>query len=302
MQSLAFNVNIDSKINYPKLEFTAMPAISITLDTDFDLYAVSGNGSVTNPYIFEDFSFISTGYPAIYIHDTTKYFVIRNCLFDSIRRGIDLENIADSTGTIDNNTFVNIDGDAILLRYAPRIKIINNLIECDDDGISIGSSAYADIINNTFTNCGIGYNSYSSPPGVEKNYNVVNNTINGKKLAYYYNIDNLVFNTSDYGQIFLFYCDNAIIKNQYFTNIGFAIYLGLCVNFSISESTFFDTRRTSVLVARGYSSIIKDNYFESNSIGIEIHEKYFDVAKDRVQKKQLMLFDERGKYNAAGSQ
>jgi len=38
-----------------------------------------------------------------------------------------------------------------------------------------------------------------------------------------------------------------------------------------------------------------------NSIGIEIQEKYFEVAKGRVESKQLMLFDQKGNYNATGT-
>ncbi len=38
-----------------------------------------------------------------------------------------------------------------------------------------------------------------------------------------------------------------------------------------------------------------------NSIGIEINDEYFSVAKERVDKRQLVLFEERGKYASSRS-
>lgn len=38
-----------------------------------------------------------------------------------------------------------------------------------------------------------------------------------------------------------------------------------------------------------------------NSIGIEIQQNYFDVAKERVNTRQLKLFEKKGTYNATGT-
>ncbi|HSG25344.1 MAG TPA: site-specific DNA-methyltransferase [Anaerolineales bacterium] len=39
-----------------------------------------------------------------------------------------------------------------------------------------------------------------------------------------------------------------------------------------------------------------------NSIGIEIQDKYYDVARERIDSKQMILFDQKGDYDATGTE
>jgi len=117
----------DARIRFPSLTLTEHDPIIIASDSDFSIFP--GAGTPEDLYIIEGFNITTISDYSIYIHDTTKYFIIRNCYVDAVERGIYLYNIADGTATITNNTCMN-----------------------NDHGIYLYDSNSATLTNNTCTN------------------------------------------------------------------------------------------------------------------------------------------------------
>ncbi len=77
--ALANNFTI---INYPEISATSNVSIDITNNSDFSNQGWGGDGSASNPYILESQQ-ISTNSSCLSISNTTLYFIVRNCEFES---------------------------------------------------------------------------------------------------------------------------------------------------------------------------------------------------------------------------
>lgn len=136
--------------------------ISIEGDDEFTAAkgVVRGSGTQADPYIIEgwtiDLSSYGTGdsESGIYIFDTTKYFVIRNCRVEDAKRyssGISLSLV--SNGKIENCVLRN-NSDGISLSGSDNIIISGNTFENNRySGISTGSSSSDNVTisNNVIT-------------------------------------------------------------------------------------------------------------------------------------------------------
>ena len=159
-------------------QYTLFSPISINDDSDFITYGFPGNGSVVTPYLIENYSITSTIGIGIHIEDTTKHFQIKNCHIEARESGIKLENVANFTAIIENNTCegygtslppdyngciavlnsnhilinnntcFNYLGDAILVRESNYVSITNCNIYDSNYGISAVGD-YHFIFNNT---------------------------------------------------------------------------------------------------------------------------------------------------------
>jgi parallel beta-helix repeat protein len=147
---------------------------------------VKGSGISTDPYIIEgwtiDASNISnTSYvnDGIYVYDTSKYFIIRNCRVENATGygdGIGLLSVAN--GKIENCTIANSYG-GILIDGSYNITISGNTIkDCKNAGMPDGthSNNNVTISNNIITNSGEGISLHYF-----KNSYVANNTIKNNK-------------------------------------------------------------------------------------------------------------------------
>ena len=103
--------------------------IRITSDDDFYKYSFTGDGTKNNPFIIESRNIKNTENIGILIKDTTKHFIIRNnFLLSNYEYGINIENIADETATIQNNTILRQNIAAIKILNSHSVQIINNTI------------------------------------------------------------------------------------------------------------------------------------------------------------------------------
>ena len=133
--------------------YIAHNPITITNDGDFITYGFPGLGTAEDPYLIENYNITTNSEIGIYIEDTTKYFVIRNCYIDAYRRGIDIENTALGTTSIINNTcFNNLHEFGIKLYQASFATIISNTCINSRDGIQVHTSSGVIIANNTCIN------------------------------------------------------------------------------------------------------------------------------------------------------
>ena len=114
--------------------------ISITGDFGFDFYSFPGNGTKTNPYIIENLN-ITYLHKGIEIFDTTKHFIIRNCYIETGDSGIELNDNANGTATLINNTFVN-NIRAMQLFGISGLTVINNTCYGNSMGIDLWKKKY----------------------------------------------------------------------------------------------------------------------------------------------------------------
>ena len=155
--------------------------IYINSDGNFTDYGFLGSGTVEDPYIIEGYNIITNDLHGIYITDTTKYFIVRNCYIDAEEYGIYIDDVADGTITVINNTCSNNYHFGIYLYSSYYSIVANNTCINNGKGIYPDSSLYSTVANNTCNYNGRGiwlrYSGRST---------IVNNTCNNNK--YYWGI------------------------------------------------------------------------------------------------------------------
>ncbi|NHJ87049.1 MAG: hypothetical protein FK734_16420 [Asgard group archaeon] len=130
--------------------------IVVAEDKDFTKrYNFPGAGTQADPYRIENLVInVETVY-GILIYETTSHFVIRNCTVSG-NAGIYIQNVADSTCRIENNTIkVLANSYGIGIDHVIDGKIINNYIYSTVSnamiGINVFSSSYIEIKENIIT-------------------------------------------------------------------------------------------------------------------------------------------------------
>jgi parallel beta-helix repeat protein len=108
--------------NESSLEATITSTIYIHNNAELQALAIScsgspGSGSPADPWIIRDLVINTTDTLGLRIDDTTEYFEILNCTVTA-SWGIYLDNLADSTARIRNNTVINCDSYGIYLYMA----------------------------------------------------------------------------------------------------------------------------------------------------------------------------------------
>ncbi len=207
--------------------------IVIHKNSDFvNRYNFPGSGTENDPYIIENLILSTQKRYAIFIGDTTSFFVIRNCeiIFNQI--GIYLNNIKRGTAKIENNimeykqAYYYSNLQSIVVYFASDIVICNNTCSFDNEiytsgyGITIYDSRNSIIANNTCFGflIGIEVTSGSDFSTIENNLCQFNDRgiiIRSDSCVIYHNT--LKYN-SDYG-VSLYYCDyNHIYHNNFIDN------------------------------------------------------------------------------------
>lgn len=121
------------------VNYVAHDPIIVMNDDNFTDYGFSGNGTASNPFLIEnleisslDHYFIDNG---ISIEDTTKHFVVQNCLISANSRAIVVTNVTANTAQIISNSFTECRY-GIDFSYAEGIILRdNNLANCELYGI-----------------------------------------------------------------------------------------------------------------------------------------------------------------------
>lgn len=193
--------------------------ISIEGDDEFTAAngVVRGSGTQADPYIIEGWTIDSSSYgtdygedTGIYIFDTTKYFVIRNCrVEDAPEYGVGISlylvsngkiencvlrtnsygislggsyNIIISDNTIENNRHAGISNGAI---SSDNVTISNNIITGNaEEGIEFHYLTNSYILNNTIRNNGKGIRMSSSITCTVSNNIVQGNNNDGIEVSY----------------------------------------------------------------------------------------------------------------------
>ena len=254
--------DVKKSANDENIRYLLHDVIRINNDNDFANQAASegwpGNGSVDNPYIIQNYEINAQGNgSAIYIGNTTAYFVIKYCYLHSASNqytfylrgaGIMLYNV--KHGIIRNNLIKDNQGEGIYLKSSDNNNIINNNITNNDEyGIYIYGSNDNTIINNDVTSNGKSnydgvYVAYSSGNAISSNY-IANNKNNGIKLYH------------ETGQI-----NNNTVSN----NGASGIYVDNSNNNQIYENKVKDNQGRGIYVYSSQGSVIMGNEMMNNSI------------------------------------
>lgn len=170
--------------------------ISITSDSDFQSLGASGEGTLGNPYVFENL-FINSTDSCVSITDTTSYFIIRNCKFETaitaiailfnnvengrvtgsqISGGATGVNFMDSQNCIVTETTIYGCWNAIYLERASSCYVYDCTIFRNQRGFFFDSTEFCSITNNTI---------YSNIMwGVEVTEQSYNNTLYGNRFGW----------------------------------------------------------------------------------------------------------------------
>ncbi|MHA1912645.1 MAG: NosD domain-containing protein [Candidatus Kariarchaeaceae archaeon] len=145
--------------NFAHPEFNVHSFIEIGSDAEFNSTngVSSGTGIVSDPFIIENWIInVPNDYHGIYIHDTTAFFVIRNCYIDAGTGGspnydsaIFVNNTAEATVCIEDNVLLNSNY-GIHLKNSDDNLIENNLFEENTKGLVVYNSDNTSIYVNEF--------------------------------------------------------------------------------------------------------------------------------------------------------
>ncbi len=242
--AVASAIPMDKKAHYGQKvivggrTYTTHAPIRINVDGDFNAAhgVISGNGTKNHPYIIAGWDIDAHGAgDAIYIGNTTKYFVVKDCQLHNASDnswpyydgyGIFLYKV--KNGTIENNTIYNNSGHGIDLEYSSNNTLASNTIYNNSmDGIILGSSSNNVVSNNTCYNNMNGIILDSSTNNTFSNNNCYSNGdgIHLESSSTNMLNNNIWYNNSYDGISMEYSNSNTLANNTIYNNSGNGIYL-----------------------------------------------------------------------------
>ncbi len=241
--------------------------IIIWEDIDFTLYDFPGKGTSKKPYLIENYNITTNAKIGIYIWNTTKYFVIRNCLVEAQETGIFIDSVAHETAQISNNNCISNLKHGILLYDSHYQSLIQNTCSNNQFGIYIHSSSFPDLSENICTNNDYGMVFlYSPAPSLLDNL-CTNNNVG----AYFYLSSSPSFSQNkffnNYYGVYLMSSTFAAFSENEFSNNNYGAYLNSSVYSSFSENEFSNNNYGLFMVSAS-DSAFEDNILTNNNFGI----------------------------------
>jgi parallel beta-helix repeat protein len=130
--------------------------IIIWEDSDFEAYGFPGEGTAVLPYIIENFTITTKYTTGISIINTTKHFVIQNCIIDAHEIGIRIENTSNSTVKIIKNICIFSLKIGIYIRNSPSSELVeNHVFSNSENGIYIEESPKSILNSNICSDNGL---------------------------------------------------------------------------------------------------------------------------------------------------
>ncbi|MHA2032057.1 MAG: right-handed parallel beta-helix repeat-containing protein, partial [Candidatus Kariarchaeaceae archaeon] len=136
-----------------KVSYVEQAPIYIDDNFDFWNFSSSGDGTVNDPFIIDNYNITSSNNTLIHIQDTTAYFKISNNWLNGTggnEVGIQLNNVVH--GNITTNSISNTNLSAINLLLSWNNTLFNNTISSNSQGIYLSSSFNNTLFNNTLCN------------------------------------------------------------------------------------------------------------------------------------------------------
>lgn len=251
--------------------------IIITHDDNFTDYGFSGIGTANNPYIIENYEIITSSENGIYIANTTKYFVIRNCYLDAVDWGLYIYEIADGTASIINNTVENnIYG--MSLWHSSSFVIINNTCRYNTEyGIQLDTAHESIVINNTCSfNNAYGIYQWNSENSTFTNNTCIDNYLRGIYLQDCFNasITSNICNGGSWDGIYLLNSANSTLYDNLCHNNQRGIRLQYSPGITLDNNTC-NNNQHGIYLDDSSDAIVMDNTCRRNSLhGIRLEHSY----------------------------
>ena len=243
--------------------FQPHTAIVINGDSVFDQQAINekwlGNGSVSDPYIIEGYSF-SDSVTLIEIRNTNVHFQIRGNWLNGINKvfdGIYLNDVLH--GTLSNNMIFNCSS-GITLDNSKDNNLLNNDIVGSNTGI-VHTSASENTIDGNLVHESIQTGMFI--------FDTKHTTIS----------NNEVFDNNNAGLHLLSSDNNDIISNSFYDNIDSGIYLESAKHNTISNNHIHDIQNQGFLVEDSNYNLIEKNKIESCGLGLFMDHSYENTIK-----------------------
>ena len=239
--------------------------IYITSNANFDQQALAegwpGNGSVTNPYIIENYRIVnSSDVNGIYISSTTNNYIIRNnyiSMNGSTSSGIYIASQpASGTVNITNNILDNNTVTGLYLYQSTNMIVSNNsIINNRQYGMNTQYSSYLNISDNLISGNG---NSTNTDYGGITGYQTTNSIFYGNNISLNYRGINLGY----YSQ------NNTFINNTFYKNQYYGLDFELSSVATVENNTFLENSYTPIYYSSfttPTSLLIQGNTFQNTT-------------------------------------
>ena len=207
--------------------------------------------------------FQTTTYP-LALTDSSDCHLANN----SIKRyGIDLQNC--HSCSISSNTLISDSmtgwGAGIYVSESKHCLIVNNTLSGYGSGISISYATRIEIINNLLIN-----REFRIFGSCKEHYNLTasGNILNGKKIGYFFGMNDTDIDGFDYGQIMMAYCENTTLQDGDFRN-SFGVSLFHCLS-CIILNTITTNNSYGVLIEHSSLCQLINITADNNWCGISI--------------------------------
>jgi len=218
------------------------------------------------------------------------YITIRNCTFRDSDLGVYIR--YSDHNVVERNVFTNVSSGIILYGSSNNFVDSNTLADCTD-GITVGYSSHYNILRNNTMNCNFsGIHIIFSTDNILWSNTMVgcgallwgyedtylnqeipsNNTVNGKPLYYYKNIDMGGSQMpTDAGQIILANATNVVIENVEINNTTIGLEIAYSSYIIVRNSTFSYNKLSGIEIYFSSNNLIYHNLLSHNSYyGLEI--------------------------------
>ena len=264
------------------LSYIPHSPISINSDDDFGVFP--GNGTLENPYLIEGYHIDSSSNLAcIRIEDTTKVFVIRDCLLEGGMIGISLNNVGNDTATIENNVLAANDN-GISITYTNNCSIFGNTItEGMGQAIWMQSSHGFVIAENNCTNYNGGLSFYYCD-----NFTIINNNFSenydGIEIigTYYTHIENNICLNSNFRGIALYGARNTTLINNECKGNVHGIYLLNTQKCIFLDNFCSNNDNNGIYLENSHSNSFISNTISSQSVGIFLEGADFNIFSSNI--------------------
>ncbi|PWI48071.1 hypothetical protein CEE45_08585 [Candidatus Heimdallarchaeota archaeon B3_Heim] len=245
-------------------------SINVSSDDELAAVVIEGLGTKEDPWIIEGLTIIANESAGIFIHNTTKYFVIRDCQIETIRdeyHGIIILGVKPGTASVVNNTCINSKY-GILINNSGSSLIVNNICNSNSQGIHVVNSDSCTILNNVCESSYIGIELLSSKFAIVENNSCNANSLYGIHFggSYYGSVwDNLCTHNEVAGIRFWgsSYC--IIENNTCIYNSEFALKYSHSRGGNISNNLFSLNGYDGIFILHSSENVFKWNRLVNNS-------------------------------------
>jgi len=264
-------------------DHTPHSRISIGSDGDFALQATSegwaGNGTEFDPYIIEGY-IISSDQSCIRITGTYAYFVIRDCVLETITGGWDFGiSLSYAHNGVVDSCLIRGKYLGIAAWTVYDFAFVNNTIYDTDIALNIDSCRNCTVDDNTFIGC--------SPMvyGHSTNYwrnTFSNNTVDGKPFGWFWNVADTVIDGDLYGAITLAECTNVTVLGGTFSDATVGLQMGYCADCSLRNSLIHDVQYGVTTTFSDSVSIDNNTIYDCAELGIHINVTHNSVVSNNI--------------------